>query len=347
MVSPKRQFLFFVCIIVIILTHLPNEKGQFSYPVHSLAILFLIFLTPKDIIKIYRTFVILFIITTIPSIIVLISYILKINHIFPSRIMIAGDRPFIVFPGTIVQPFQFIKGIGLNFFRISGLQGEPGGVGTIALLILVVEKFNLKIRRNIYVLGIGCISFSLTFYILISIAYLYKLLLKKNMKQVFRFIGISLLVVFFVMNSVLFNFFILDRLEASDLENEQIGNYRRTAVKAGVFFHYFFNQKSYFILFGHGVRGNKLDNAYYGARGSNYMAFLYNFGILTTLLIFLIFYVILRSKYCSRWGLVMLILIILVFYQRPNIFNSSFILLILMASIQFLELKNLSPLNKI
>lgn len=116
----------------------------------------------------------------------------------------------------------------LGWNRFNGLFDEPGVVGTISFLLLFAEKFNLKKIGNIILLISGLLSFSLFFYLAVSIYGIYFFLIKGNTRFVTKIIvGVILIlgIVKFGGNEV-FNGYISDRLEWNSNAGTITGNNR-------------------------------------------------------------------------------------------------------------------------
>jgi hypothetical protein len=289
--------------------------------------------------KIYIIFKNIFIISTIPSLIVLLLFAIGFDSVIPSRYFGESYRPFIIYPGTLIQPSQIIFVGGIKFSRITGIFIEPGALGLITLFLLIAENMNLKSKKNRIILAIGILTFSLAFYILITLYFMFILISSKNYKTAASTIVIFLLMAFLIQKTEIFNSLILSRIAESDIEDEQIGNYKRTFVSTKDYFDYFFTQSTKKVMIGNGIGANREEGAYYGAEGHNYMAFLYNHGLLSAILILFVLFKLLNYRHHGIIGILILVLIIANMYQRPYIFNSGLIFMLYMTSFNLKYLK--------
>ncbi|MDO9256307.1 MAG: hypothetical protein Q7U54_12400 [Bacteroidales bacterium] len=326
----NRLIIFFILTILYLHSSYTFDIGLLPRK-YSVFVPFLAFISRNDLLIIYKNFVIIFIIATIPSLIILVAHVIGIESFIPSYSLEAG-RTFIIFPGTALQPTEYNSIAGLSFYRISGIQGEPGGLGAICLLILLAEKFNLQNRINKIILFLGLISFSFAFYVL-SFSYLILVYISSSeVREGIRKMGLLFAaVIILIVQSSLFSIFINERVENINIENPQ-GKNTRLIVSNGTFLDYFFKQDVPEILVGRGNMANAADNAYYGAQGINYMAYFYNFGILNVLLLFsLLFYLFYNGAFI---GLLTWLIIIGYFYQRPSIINNGYFFLFFIISIK-------------
>jgi len=283
------------------------------------------FFAKSDILETYKIFVKLFLISTIPSGIILLLHVFGIQSIVPSYTIFEG-RPFIVFPGTVLQPMEFTNIAGITFYRISGIMGEPGGLGAISILILMAEKMNLNKRSNQYILAIGLISFSLAFYVLLILYFLLEILFDKSQVSKYKLVVIFVFLGLILMNSSFYEYYIGKRVSDIDIENPSARN-TRTSVTALDFFRKFLNQDLNAIMIGHGYGGNIDISAIEGAQGINYMAYFYNFGLLNVFSLFFLIFLILYKKEYRSYSIIALLIIISSFYQRPYIFNNGYLFL--------------------
>ncbi len=319
----KKNLLISLLLLVIYIQMSFNSEGGFSPQKYALLIPIIPFLHKEEIINIYHSFRKLFIILTIPSLIVLIFYIFGFQDIIPSYSVNLG-RPFIIYPGTAVQPVE-INHIGsFQFYRISGFQTEPGWLSGICLFILVAERFDLNKKYNLIILLIGLISFSLAFYILFFSFVLLDFLINRNIIVLKRMRIVIVIVIIFV-SSGLAKTYISKRYEKV-VNSKNIESEMRTTVSSKVFFAYFFNQKTAKILLGNGHREDKKVK-YEGAEGISYMAYLYDFGIINPLFIFSIIFVMLNGSKPKSLKYIILIILIGSFYQSPYIFKNGYFFL--------------------
>ena len=255
--------------------------------------------------NIFNKYIIIFSITIIPS---LIQYVL---------VVFAG----LEFPFKIIDPspwnshdqkyvsytfFVYMQGVGSIIPRFYGIYDEPGVIGTIAMVLLYTQKYNLKKWYNIPIFLSGILSFSLFFY-LSTIIYMISLTNIKN--------RILIIIIFGVIYFLTFNSQILNELFFSRLKlvfDEGLG----LSIRDNYLFEPFYNSlKTKDLLWG--LWGNK--EVVYAAT--------YKFLFVTVGIIPLSFYLILlllRTKEyfgISKEMLLYILIPILVFSQRPFINN--------------------------
>lgn len=321
--TKERIFLFFLLFALFIYSSISAVYG-FQPRRDALLIPLLAFISKEDIQKTFQCFLWIQIVSLIPSLIVLLAYVSGLDAYIPSHTVDWG-RPFIVYPGTVVQPKQIINFNGITLHRISGIQGEPGGVGAVNILLLISQSFDLKSKKNKFLLFSGLLSFSLAFYLLL-IAYIsLSVFFDENLRK--TIVKNKFLITFFILfffSSGLFSFFISDRVE--DIKIDESGvNSSRTTVTFSEYFDFYFSQNTKQIIFGHGGGANSQPNSYEGAYGINYMAFLYNYGFLGFLLFFYtLFYLVYNNSLSS---IVFILIILLSFYQRPSMIDAGYFLM--------------------
>lgn len=91
------------------------------------------------------------------------------DALVPNQLKIEAGQKYVLYPFSVVLNYM----LDWPYYRIFGPFDEPGRVGTIAAFLLVIEKFNLKRFSNIIIFGSGLLSFSLAFYILLLIFFVF------------------------------------------------------------------------------------------------------------------------------------------------------------------------------
>lgn len=301
-----------------------SSDGSFTPLKYAIVIPLLPLIHKVEILRIYHMFKILFLYSMIPSILVLILYILGVQDILPSYVIDAG-RPFIVYPGTLLQEKEFIRIGFFTFYRISGIFGEPGGVGTIVWLILLIERCNFKILKNRLILYVGLISFSLAFYVLFALTFLFFLLYERKEKLFNRKLLVVLVFMIILGGTSLFDSLITSRFTKLD-KTESIEMQLRSRATTEDFLKFFLRQDYISIFFGHGYDASKEDLG--GVNfGVTYMTYLYLHGIINVVLMFWLIYSIFRIYLPGKESVAFLLLILASFYQRPYIFNGNYFFL--------------------
>jgi len=321
----RRNILIFLSLLILYtLTSITYNQGLKPLK-YALFVPILALISRDEILKIYNYFIKIFIISTIPSLIILLLHIIGIQNILPSYIVDPG-RPFIVYPGTVLQEIEMNTIMGITFYRISGIQGEPGGIGVLCIFILMAANLNLKSNTNRFILLLGLISFSLVFYILLILYYLLTTIFITSVKKTLKTTFLTVLLAIFIANTNLFNFYIQSRIENVDPETP-VETQLRTKVSSIEFFQYFFHQDVEYIIFGRGAGANTDSSGYQGAGSISYMAYLYNFGMFNIFLLFTTMFFLIYNRRFPKESIIAFIIILGSFYQRPYIFNNGYFFL--------------------
>lgn len=150
-------------------------------------------------------------------------------------------------PGKIIPPLNSVKkydyisyvflvvpnylGAGLDVYfqslRFCGPFDEPGVVGTIAGLMLYVDDFDLKDKRNISIFISGLLSLSLFFYVILVIYGVCFLFLRKvKIQYKLSALVLMILLIFFSTQISMTRLLIWDRLEYDKTEGAISGDNR-------------------------------------------------------------------------------------------------------------------------
>lgn len=212
-ITEKRslgQILVFISYIYIIIRFILVLKGSFLGGMFLvLSIIPFLFLNPKKANDIFEKYVLIFAITILPSVIQYIFVmILGVNfpyHEIASSPWNPRDFNFLRFYFFVQEPL-----VRMEFFipRFHGYYDEPGVVGTIAIVLLYINKFNLKKWTNLIIFIAGILSFSF-FFFLSSILYF---LLFTNNKVRLRIIASLMFLFFLTFNIEMFQFYFYDKL---------------------------------------------------------------------------------------------------------------------------------------
>lgn len=214
--------------------------------------------------------------------------------------------PFIIFPMTAEDG---------AFSRFCSVFDEPGVVGTLAGMILCVEKYSMHKIGNIILLIAGLLSMSLYFFV---ISFLFVLLQTKT-KKIFILCVIGFCVYILTSNIDFFNDYLWNRLVMTDDGKFQGDN--RNSTEFLRLFNNSFNDIRIILGYGSDYVKNYQESA-------SIQLFILRDGILFVLL-FLIGYINLAFKYIKPRSRLLFFLIFLVgtLYQRPGFCNPEFLLL--------------------
>lgn len=203
-----------------------------------------------------------------------------------------------------------------GLFRLSGLFDEAGVVGTFSAFLLMIIGFRPKDWKGYTILSAGLLSFSFAFYLMSTLF----LLMRSGGVTRIRII-VFLIVCGVVASSVPF---VQERvLQRFEVKNGTLVGDNRTTEE-------FDNAFSDFILTDSVWMGNqeRLDES--DVHGSaSWKALIWDYGIIGTILTILFFVLLLQSKKIrfSDQSFAFTLLFIASVYQRPHVFEPSFILL--------------------
>lgn len=215
--------------------------------------------------------------------------------------------PFCIIPDTTFR------------MRFCGYYDEPGVVGTIAGILLIINEWNLKKIRNIPLVIAGIFSFSLFFYIL---SILYFLFLSSSKKGKLFFLITIIIASFLLYDNREINQLIFSRMEVTD--NGLSGD-NRTTDSFDYWYKGYFVHSDYFLLgFGKG-KSVLLD-----PEGCSYKHLIVDYGIVFTIL-FYILVILFYYYYCgiSRRLLICIYIFVSVMFQRPTITNVLYLFLLI------------------
>ncbi len=139
--------------------------------------------------------------------IVLFDFTLPYNSISPLNLgkgLKYVQYPFLVSEGPL--GFRYLN------IRFCGMFDEPGVVGSIAVIFLLIDKYSLKSKQNIVIFIAGILSFSFYFYLCSIVYLLYKMTFSNRLKLI---IFLSLLY-FFTKDQEIVSFLIWDRFTIED-----------------------------------------------------------------------------------------------------------------------------------
>lgn len=273
----------------------------------------LVLASEKLLLGAYNKFIKTFVVTTsISAIVYLLVVVLGVNlpyvNIAPLNTLKSytyNAYPFLVVPN------------GVESFRFFGCFDEPGVIGTICAVILLMRKFDLKQKENILILIFGIISFSLFFYI---ISLVYVLLFARTR---YKLLVLSLFITLLLLvsqESILYEL-IFARMQFED--GQMVGNNR-----AGALDEYWYNnfKDSEDFWWGLGVGTKQI----YNPGGASYKDRIIELGAVFffSYVLSFITFAIHKLKPSIKNILIYVLIICSVLFQRPFITNISYILMI-------------------
>ena len=229
---------------------------------------------------------------------------------------------------------SFIVLEGLNL-RLCGMFNEPGYLGTVAALLLVADNFNMKRLGNIFVFIAAVLSFSLAFYLLVGIYFLFKVFKKK---KYFLYFSLFMITGYFVLQ------YLAEEIDtiAEFLKrfSKEEGSIERTTDGFNSLYNQMFIQGDWFLGYGTGyLDGRDLASA-------GYKPVIIQHGVFGFLLLY--GYLLYVSVVLSSRRKAILIFILIFFasiYQRATIFTLNYYI-ILFGGIEFIKRRLNTDLSK-
>ena len=204
-----------------------------------------------------------------------------------------------------------------SHFRFCGCYDEPGVVGTIAGIMLVINRWNMRNWKNIVLLISGIFSFSLYFYMLQFLYFLFYARLRYKIVAFFLLIGLF----FYLQNDELVNKFLLARL---DFSGGDFSGDNRTTASFDSWYRNFLFTGDFWIGCGKGM-ANIVDSG-----GASYKHLIVDYGfIMFAIYMFSFLYLIWRNHSVLKKFLIISIVLFSLIYQRPFIFNYLYLFLLI------------------
>lgn len=319
-VISKRRLALFGSFLFISLWFYKPMTGIYPYGIlRSIYISSLFFLSRDDIDGIIKyTFQILSIIVVFG----LFCHILRLLGFTPLRqitTVFSDNRYYDVYPFLVYQQ-------GL-YFRFNSIFDEPGYYGTIIALFLVLDNLNFQKKQNVILLAGGVLTLSLAFYLIISIAILFKAIRNKSLLP---FIYIAILIF------LLYKFF-PDLFELFTTRKEFLGaasgeftDSRGGADSAVYNLQLIHSRPWYNIIFGNGHDSPLLyarDNTD-GIASSSIYRLIFQIGYLGLAYIIIFMLLTTQKKF---YPFLFSCMFIISLYQRPEIFDGIYIIMLVSA----------------
>ena len=321
-------FCFLFTVIPIINNYSKGGNGILTF-------LFLILFFLSNTEAQYKSFIYCRYIWVILSIISIFYFISYIYH-FPLSYII---RPyyFNLNNGIILEyidyRFCFLYKEG-NMIRLCGICNEPGYFGTLSALFLCADNLKLKEKKNIIIFIAGCLTSSLAFFVLLLLYFLFSCYKNKR-----RIIIITIIVIFYIFilshiktGNETIDYF-LRRIEITDksiIRNSRSNAEIETLLEKML-------KNSLFWGFGSGYSSTYV-------KGLSYKTYLIDYGILGFVIMYGSLFLGAIHK-CKNFKSIIYILIFFIsIYQRPDIFNMQYILLLFggLSYILYMQNKNIN-----
>jgi len=310
------QLFGIVFLIISFYFHIPGEgslNNIIGFGFIPLSIVF--FLTEESKCILYKYFKLIFVLSLIPG---LVIYFLDVSGVsipytditvFEKRQI--GEANFVVdYIGFMGNTKQLISNT-FSFYRFEGMYNEPGVVGTLSALLLVVSQFEIKSWENKVLIVSGLLSLSLAFYVILLFHFL---LSSSNIKHYMIFLASIIVVV----NLPITKHYLADRFKIDNYTLK--GDNRVSDDFSFLYTQDIDNGDVYNKIFGLGSDAH----AKKGYNVSSYKQLIYNKGYLGIILI-ISFYLIYIYKHLRSTKLRLIMLIVLLsIYQRPEVMTLFF-----------------------
>lgn len=263
---------------------------------------------------IYQKYIFLFSITLIPSLIVYflvvwLDFSLPYKEIEPINEL----KNYTYF----AYPFCVIPNIGIGAFRFCGFYDEPGVIGTIAGVFLVTNRVNLKEWKNWPILVAGIFSFSLYFYVLLLLYFL----LFSNLKMKIIFVVTVCSIIIPIKEDPLLEKFLFSRME---FEDGTFSGDNRTSTSFETWYQDYLASDKIFWGYGKG-KSLVVDSG-----GASYKHLIVDYGIVIFLIYCMGFVFLYWERFrFSKNTLLLIMVFFSLIYQRPFIFSTLYLFLLI------------------
>ena len=215
----------------------------------------------------------------------------------------------------IAYPFLVIP-FGEDSIRFNSVFDEPGVVGTLSFLFLLIEQVNLKRIGNIIIFVAGVLSFSLFFYLGLGLYLIFRLVtLKGQIKQKVAIVVLSLLAFGVIITNETTQEMIVSRVEW-DEDSGSISGDDRAHGDLKEYVASMRGTEAYLW----GIQNKNIIDSYGGSASIQNAILKYGFVVVA---LFFIFYALYSLKYLKirlYWFFFMGVLFILI-YNRPTMFD--------------------------
>ena len=219
---------------------------------------------------------------------------------------------------SLYFPFMVRANSLLDFFRFFGPFDEPGVVGTVSLFVLFIEKYNLKKWYLAVIFTAAIFSFSFFFIVASFIFLLYRISKKPS---TFIISALAILIFFGITKNIP----VIDELVYSRFEIEEdsgmLAGDNRSSEAQRDYFNSIRGTSDYFL----GTHG-KTEGEFVGQR--SYIDAIFSYGFIFCFLYFVwMFLYAQHRKMDLRDTIVILLVLLGNFYQRPNLIHFSYLFL--------------------
>ena len=268
-----------------------------------------------------KIYVVLIAISAAVWILVLLGFSFPSESIMPLNQL--KDHMYTHYFPLLVMPDYDVEESIFDIVRFCGLFDEPGVVGTISLLMLAADNYNLRKPANIIIFITGIFSLSLFFYLGSFICIVFTLFSYNTNYTKKVFIAIALIFLLFISYNweVTYNA-IWERLEYDEFTGFSGNNRASDDLKEYV------NQIRWTDAYLFGVQNREIIDKYSGS--ASIQNAILQYGLIGCILYALFFCIyIFRQKFNIRDALCCIIILFMTLWQRPVLYNMPYLFLYL------------------
>jgi len=321
---------YFLFLLVIMRYSLPSvinltDISFYAYILRSFMISSLLLIDHKYIYSIYKKFKEILVYIIALSLLFYLPYILNFIDYSPITTFIGADGE-----GRIWNVYYFfslqVHPIYGEIDRFPSIFDEPGYLGTLLALLLCIEKYNLKNRKNLILFISGILTISLSFYMLSAVYFVLNYI--KIIKLNYKYIPILIIIILITMNA--FSETLESRIIARVIDegNIELATDHRIGIERQQYiFNTLLSQNKINLLFGNGRDGFIQKDIDLGA---NWSRLVHQVGLVFFLLFILTVVMFSIKKYEN---LIFAIIFLLSILQRPAIFSGPIWMFLLIVGI--------------
>lgn len=302
-----------------------TDISFYAYILRSFMISSLLLIDHKYIYSIYKKFKEILVYIIALSLLFYLPYILNFIDYSPITTFIGADGE-----GRIWNVYYFfslqVHPIYGEIDRFPSIFDEPGYLGTLLALLLCIEKYNLKNRKNLILFISGILTISLSFYMLSAVYFVLNYI--KIIKLNYKYIPILIIIILITMNA--FSETLESRIIARVIDegNIELATDHRIGIERQQYiFNTLLSQNKINLLFGNGRDGFIQKDIDLGA---NWSRLVHQVGLVFFLLFILTVVMFSIKKYEN---LIFAIIFLLSILQRPAIFSGPIWMFLLIVGI--------------
>ena len=250
--------------------------------------------------------------------IILISLPAWLIHLYVYEFPLFGELDLSEMKGTYSICNNYLLFVtnpsSLDLYRFYSMFDEPGVLGTLSAFVLYGNKYDFSKKENIVILIGSLFTYSMTFYLLTLIGWIYQsmcsLSLRKILLSIALIIGTFSILFFFLSEDEAFQRSVLDRF--SEISFNQVEN--RTGDSVNAFWGKYITSTDCILGMGTSFLGNFYDF------GNSYKRFIIEYGLLGTILLLVMY-----LRFVREWNRLVFgffIIFVLSFLQRPYAFSA-------------------------